>query len=410
MAVIDPLFEPAVLECPHRYYAHLREHDPVHRVSGTNAFLVSRLDLIKEVVGDPERFSSRTGEFLYCDEDGRGGLRPAIGAAGNDADAFGILATADPPDHTRHRALLSRILSTGSIKVREPEFRRLIDEALQPGLSTGRIEWMSEVAEPLPMLMVTRLLGIADEDAPTLKDQGYAALELISGFATDGDRSELEAKLLELGPAIQAFETARASSNPNHATIIGVCATASLAGQLDDLEAFGILATLLAAGGESTTSLLGAGARALADDHDLQDRLRSEPSLIPAFVEEVCRTEPPFRGHYRRVTTDTSLGGVDLPAGSRLVLAWPAANHADELGGDTIDLDRPNPRQHVGFGWGLHLCVGAPLARLEARIAFEQLLGRTASISLDPSVDINHHRSLMVRRLRSLPLQLHPPT
>src|SRR5690606_40175723 len=115
------------------------------------------------------------------------------------------------------------------------------------------------------------------------------------------------------------------------------------------------------------TTLLGADARVLAEDPELQARLRDDPSLIPTFIEEVCRVEPPFRGHYRRVTTDTCLGGVDLPAGSRLILSWPAANRADSLGGATIDLERPRPRQHVGFGWGPHLCVGAPLARMEAR-------------------------------------------
>ena len=406
MADVDPLFDPAVVECPHPYYVELRKRDPVHRVGGTDAFLVTRLDLIREVVGDPERFSSRTGEFLFCDESGRTGLRPAIGAAGHDEDAFGILATADPPDHTRHRGLLSRILSTGAIRAREPEFGRLVADALEPGVASGGVEWMSEVAEPLPMLMVTRLLGVSDEDAPTLKEQGYAAVELISGFVADRDAPELEAKLLELGPAIQAFDAACASPQPAATTIIGLCAAASRAGELDALAGFGLRAPVLAAGGEPTPSALGAGARGLADDRDLQERLRSDPSLIPAFVEEVCRIESPFRGHYRRVTADTTLGGIDLPAGARLVLAWPAANRSDELGGGTIDVDRPNPRQHVGFGWGLHLCVGAPLARMEARVAFEELLARTRSITLDPSAEIHHHRSLMVRRLRSLPLTL----
>jgi cytochrome P450 len=407
MGDVDPLFDPAVVECPHDYFATLREREPVHRVAGTDAHLVTRLDLIKKVVGDPVRFSSRTTEFLGID-DGRPGLRPAIGEAGHDEESFGVLATADPPEHTLHRGLVSRLLSAGAVQAREPELRELVAEALEPGLSAGRIEWMQGLAEPLPMLMVTRLLGVADEDAATLKDQGYAAVELIGGFVTDEDRPGLEAKLLELGPAIQAFTEARESGDPDPSTLIGRCAAASVAGELDDLEAFGILATLLAAGGESTTSLLGAGARILAEDRDLQSRLRSEPSLIPAFVEEVCRIESPFRGHYRKVTCDTTLGGVDLPAGARLVLVWPAANRSPELGGDAIDLDRPNPRQHLGFGWGLHLCVGAPLARMEARVVFEELLGRTRSIRVEPSADVRHHRSLMVRRLESLPLRLQP--
>jgi cytochrome P450 len=326
MPELDRLFEDAVVECPHPYFADLREQDPVHRVEGTDAFLVSRLDLIKEVVADPERFSSRTGEFLFRDDAGRVGMRPAMGEAGHDDEALGILATADPPDHARHRGVLSRILSAGAIKSREDEFRTLIDEALDSALATGRVEWMSVVAEPLPMLMVTRLLGVADEHAPVLKAQGYASVELIGGFVADGDIPALQAKLIEFGPAIEAFSAASASPDPDPSTVVGLCARAVAAGDLDELGVFGIIATLLAAGGESTTSLLGAGARLLADDPELQDRLRADPSLIPAFVEEACRIEPPFRGHYRRVVTDTTLGGVALPAGSRLVLAWPAAN------------------------------------------------------------------------------------
>ncbi len=408
MSGSDRLFDDAVVECPHAYFGELRTDDPVHRVEGTDAFLVTRLDLIKEVVADPARFSSRTGEFLFCDQDGVAGLRPPIGEAGHDEDVLGILATADPPDHARHRAVLSGILSTASIRSREDEFRQLVDAALDPALAAGRVEWMGQVAEPLPMLMVTRLLGVADEDAPVLKAQGYASVELIGGFAADDELPALQAKLVELGPAIEAFAAARASSDPDPSTVAGLCARAVAAGDLEEVEAFGILAILLAAGGESTTSLLGAAVRALADDAGLQSRLRSDPSLIPAFVEEACRVEPPFRGHYRRVVVDTELGGVDLPAGSRLVLVWPAANRVAELGGEAIDVERPNPRQHVGFGWGPHLCVGAPLARMEVRVALERLLARTRSFTLEPGAEVRHHRSLMVRRIESLPLELVP--
>ena len=405
---VDALFEPSVLECPHAYLAELREHDPVHRIPGTEAYLVSSLDLIKEVVGDPERFSSRTNEFLFLDPDRRAGLRPPLGEPGHDEDAVGVLATADPPDHPRHRRLLSPLLSVGAVAKREDEYRALIDDALTPALAAGRVEWMGAIAEPLPMLMVTRLLGVADEDSPVLKAQGYASVELIGGFCTAEQIPALQATLVELGPAIAAFAAAGEDPNDEDGSISAVLARAASAGDIDELEAFAMIATLLAAGGESTTSLLGAGVRALADDPDLQGRLRDDPSLIPTFVEEVCRVEPPFRGHYRRVTTDTTLGGVALPAGSRLVLSWPAANRTDALGGATIDVERGSPRQHVGFGWGPHLCVGAPLARMEARVTFEQLLARTSSFSIDADAEVVHHRSLMVRRLEQLPLTLVP--
>lgn len=410
MTEVDPLFDPDVVECPHAFYGELRERDPVHRVGGTDAFLVCRADLIREVVGDPGRFTSTTGEFLFRTESGEVGLRPPLGEAGHDEEMPQILATADPPVHTRQRALLSRILSTGAMKAREGEYRQLLDDALGPALEAGRVEWMSEIAEPLPMLMVTRLLGVADEEAAVLKAQGYAAVELIGGFVTEAEAPELQARLVELGPAIEALTAQREAAEPDTSTITGLCAGALADGQIDELEAIGLLAILLSAGGESTTSLLGAGARMLAEQPDLQAQLRAEPSRIPTFVEEACRVEPPFRGHYRRVVSDTTLGGVTLPAGSRLVLAWPAANRDHELGGDEVDLDRANPRQHLGFGWGLHLCVGAPLARMEARVTFERLLARTRSITLEPGAELGHHPSLMVRRLSRLPLLLEPAT
>jgi cytochrome P450 family 144 len=289
----------------------------------------------------------------------------------------------------------------------EPEFRDLVDRALDDTLPSGRIEWMSQLAEPLPMIMVARILGLSDQAASALKEQGYASVEAISGFVSEERLAELGTPMMNVGPVVDAYLEARGAQRYDPTTLIGVCGQAAEAGELTDLEAFAILFLLVSAGGESTTSLTGTGVRILAERPDLQDRLRREPELVPAFVEEACRIDPPFRGHYRHVATDTELGGVRVPAGSTLVLAWPAANRDREAfpNPDDIDLERTNPRQHVGFGWGIHLCVGAPLARVEAKVAFEQLLSRTTSFSVDPNrAPLRHHRSLMIRRLVELPL------
>ena len=246
-----------------------------------------------------------------------------------------------------------------------------------------------------------------------MKEQGYASVEGISGFVSDERLNELGRPMTDVGPVMDAYFAARSSEHRDLATLIGVCAQAVDDGELDDAEAFAILFLLVAAGGESTTSLTGTGVRVLAERPELQDRLRKEPALIPAFVEEACRIDPPFRGHYRRVVVDTELGGVKLPAGSTLVLSWTAANRDSDAfpSPDDIDLDRPNPRHHVGFGWGIHLCVGAPLARIEAKVAFEQLLARTTSFTVDPSgPPLRHHLSLMIRRLTALPLILEART
>lgn len=408
MTVADPLFDPSVVEEPHPYFAHLREQDPVHYIEGTDTFLVSRLALIQQVIADTTTYSSHSNEFLSVASDGTPSLRGVLdGEVG--ADLPGILATADPPDHTRQRRVLGRVLSAGAIARREPEMQALVDDALRRHIELGQVEWMAAIAEPLPAVVVARLLGLPDETAPSLKEVGYASVEQIGGFVSEGRAAELRAAMSDLGPVGEAYGRARNGDGPGPDTVIGACADAVAVGELNDLEAFGILILLVSAGTESTTSLLGSGVRLLAQDAVLQARLRKDPALIPTFVEEACRIEPPFRGHYRVVTRDAVLGGVDIPAGSHVVLVWPAANRDPDAfeDPDSVELDRESPRRHVGFGWGIHLCVGAPLARLEARVALERLLASTSEFEIAPRAEpLRHHRSLMIRRLTELPLVL----
>ena len=164
----------------------------------------------------------------------------------------------------------------------------------------------------------------------------------------------------------------------------------------------------LSAGGESTTSLLGSAVRILAEQPELQERLRKRPALIPAFVEEALRLESPFRYLMRSVASDTSLAGEDIPAGATVLLFWGAANRdpTEHDNPDDVDLDRRVLRHHVAFGRGIHHCVGAPLARVEARTVLTVLLERTASFSLDESRPPQWVNSLMVRRHERLPLRL----
>jgi len=164
--------------------------------------------------------------------------------------------------------------------------------------------------------------------------------------------------------------------------------------------------TLLSAGGESTTSLLGNAIHMLAKNPERQARLRDQPQLVGPFVEEALRLESPFRYHLRHATRTTEVHGVPVAAGSTLLLFWGAANRdpAEYDRPDDVVLDRPTPKHHLAFGRGIHFCVGAPLARLEAQIVLTQLLARTEHFALDPAHGPARVNSLMVRRFSTLPL------
>jgi cytochrome P450 len=179
-------------------------------------------------------------------------------------------------------------------------------------------------------------------------------------------------------------------------------------GRLARRHALGILVILLGAGIESTASLIGNAALLLARRPDLQAELRSDPALLPAFVEEAVRLESPFRFHYRVVARDTELGGVALARGARLMLYWSSANRDESVfeRPDEIDLHRRFPRHHMAFGRGIHFCVGAPLARLETRVVLEELLARSSRVGLDPERPPRYAPSLFVRRPASLALRV----
>ena len=213
----------------------------------------------------------------------------------------------------------------------------------------------------------------------------------------------------DLTPLIEAYMRAKEDSAPFAGTMIGILAQAVVDAELSDMEALGILTVLIAAGGESTTSLTGTAVRILAERADLQHQLRGDPSLVPAFVEEACRFDPPFCGHYRTVKEDVELEGTTVPAGSHLVLVWPAANR-DPAAYDQPDEVRLTDPTH-GTTWasgGASTCALArPLRVVEAKVAIETLLAKTRWLRVDPEVPpLQYHVNLMVRRLVSLPLVL----
>jgi len=399
-AGVEPaeFFSDAAMQDPYPLYARLRPVAPVHRVGDSGFYLVCGWDALNEAVARVDDFSSNlTGAMMYSD-----GVLSAFPMGELDGPAQ-ALATADDPDHAVHRRMLVPQLAAKRIRATEPFIAETFDRLWAQHLRDGHIEWMAAVANRLPMMVVTRLIGVPDRDVDMLIPKAYASVQTLDGLVDADTLAASGTAAMELsGYIFEQFQ--RAIDEGAQDNLLGDMATAYGAGEVDQLTAAVIMVTLFSAGGESTASLLGSAVGVLAEKPDIQRQLRDDPGLLGAFIEETLRFESPFRGHYRHVRTDTELGGVALPAGSRLLLLWGAANrdpaHFDDP--DEFRLDRAATKGHMTFGKGAHFCVGAALARLEAQVVLRALLERTSWIDADefgpwlPSV--------LVRRRSRLPL------
>lgn len=391
------LFDDACIQDPYPLYERMLVEGPVLPIGNSGFYAVCGWDAIAEALARPGDFSSNlTGTMLY-QPDGTVGTFAMDGLDG----PTHALATADDPAHAAHRKMLIPQLAAKRIRALEPFIAETMDRLWNEGVRDGRIEWMSAVANRLPMMIVARLIGVPDEDVDRLVRWGYAGTQVVEGLADTDQLAKSGVAVMELsGYITDHFGQAALDPRDN---LLGDLATACASGALDSLTAQVMMITLFSAGGESTASLIGSAAWTLATRPEIQRRVRESPELLGPFLEEVLRCESPFRGHYRHVRRDASLGGVDLPAGSRLLLLWGAANRDPSRFADPNDfrLDRDG-LGHLAFGKGAHFCVGAALARLEARIVIGELLARTSHVGVAEAG--RWLPSLLVRRLESLEL------
>lgn len=396
MVTIDP-FSLGALEDPYPLYATLQRDAPVHQLAETGIWLVSRHADLVEAAAKPAIFSSHISAIIYAGQ----GTNPTVIPADPEAiGAVDVLATQDPPAHTFQRKLMNRAFVPATIAALEPGVRAFVTEALDRALPDGAIEWMREVADPLPVTLIGGMLGLPAGDGPALRAWADAGIDLLSGVATPERLMQAWQEMIEF------FAYLRARIASPQGGVTGDIADAVGRGDLTDREAVSLLLQLVIAGSESTASLMGSAARILSERPDLQDALRADPARIPAFLEETLRLESPFRGHFRVTTVETELGGVIIPEGARVMLMWGAANRDPAAFEDpaALNLDRAHLKSHVAFGSGIHTCLGAQLARLEARIAIETLLERTTSFARTEPV--RHVPSVFVRRIAALPLVL----
>ncbi|MGY0498658.1 cytochrome P450 [Nocardia sp. FBN12] len=405
LAAID-LFDPAVLDDPYPMYRALREEAPVYRVPGTDFFLVASWAAVTEATRRPAAFSSHLTAVLVA--------QPGAAPTTFDLDATGqglhVLATADDDIHATHRGIVGPALAK-RIRTVGPVVTALTEQLWVEELDGDRIDWATGVADRLPLALIAELVGLPAADVPTLLSLAYDSTEMLGGVVADGRMTALITSAAELAHyAYLAISGAKepVAERDSPRTLLEVLVEAMAAGKIDEQQAVLIVVQLIGAGGESTAGLIASAARLLATDLALQTRLRERLELVPALLDEVLRLESPFRGHHRHVVADTQLAGVDLPAGSHLLLLWGAANRdpAAYPDPDVVDLDRPRGRANAAFGMGAHFCIGSALARLEATAAITLLLERTEQFALIDAEPPRWVPSLFARRHATLPLRI----
>lgn len=402
----NELFESATIANPQPLYARLRSEAPLARVGESGVHLVATWDLIDEALSRPSDFSANLTGVLMRNDAGDPTIFPMPEVEGG-----GIIATADEPAHSVHRGILQARFSPHSVTALEERVRRWSREAVRQWLVDGAGEFVP-VAELVPALVVGDLLGLPQEDVVRFRTWAMIGGDILAGNV-DGPRLAVVAAEAQRMFEYLGVHLDRAGSSlrqDDDAPLLHLLAGAVKNGRISREVATGIAATLFAAGGESTAALIGSVVRWLAERPATALTLRASPELIPRFVEEVARLDPPFNFHYRAVKRSCELSGFELDPGDRLMLLWASANrdpaHVD--GPDELRLDRKHGKDHMTFGRGRHFCIGAAVARLEARIVCEELLRATTAITRRPGHEPVYANSIMVRRLEHLALDADP--
>lgn len=400
----DPseLFGLEVIEDPHPFFARLRREHPISRVGDTGVHLVATWELIDDALRREADFSANlTGVLVRGDDD-----QPSI----FDLAPIGgshVIATADEPDHAVHRRLAQPRLAQTQIAPLEEALRHWAREALGPCVAAAGGDF-APVSEWLPARAVAHVLGLPQSDAPHFRKWAMMGGDILAGDVSSAGVIELATETARMAAYLRKHLEAAMSSPRSEpgAPLLHALARGVLDGHIREEQAVGIAIVMFGAGGESTAALIGSATRLLAQDPELSAVLRRRPELIANFVEEALRLEPPFKFHYRAVRRSCELGGAELRFGDRLMLLWASANRDPAVveDPDALRLDRRHPKQHMGFGRGGHFCIGAPLARLEARVMVEELLAHTQQLRLRVGAPPVHARSIFVRRLEQLPL------
>jgi cytochrome P450 len=407
---LDFLTDPTLVADPYTYYDELRTC-PIQRETNHGVFMVSGYDEVVAVCrDDKENFSACnvvSGPFpgLPDPVEEADDVSQLIERHRDSLPLHEYFASFDPPKHTNHRSLLSRLLTPKRLKENEEFLWGLADRTIDSFVEAGRCEFVSAYGNPYTMLAIADLLGVPESDhgrfhrAPNLVGRLEGATGNYIGVSEDW--------------FVEYVEDRRC--RPRGDVLTQLAQAKFPDGTIPDaLDVARVAVFLFAAGQGTTVDLLSSAVRAVAEQPDLQDELRRNRSLIPPFIEEMLRLESPVKTNFRMARRTTTIGDVAIPPGSSVMVMVGAANR-DPRRFDApaeLRLDRPNLGEHLAFGRGIHACPGAPLARVEARISLERLLDRLDNIRIDEAVHgpVSDRRfewepTFLLRRLKSVHIE-----
>ena len=391
-ATYNPL-SPSVVENPYEVYAELRRRSPVHRSTILGSWLLTRYDDVVAAQKDHERFSNNP-EWRAATPSV---LRPA-------PDDYSILLV-DPPEHARLRRVAAKAFTKARLTALSDTVTDTAAELIERAARHRTIDWIADVAEPLAMRVMLAMMGIPERDRSRWQTWTRTRARLLEMIATRGERRHAH----RAGEQIERYfltllEDRKASKGTD--AISTLAREGGAEDGISTTEACDMLSVLMIAGNETTTNLIGNGMLALLRHREQMECLRGEPERMRDAINEMLRFDSPVQTDFRIAKVQTTLRGQTIKAGDGVILLTGSANRDEETfnDADTFDIARKGPR-HTSFGHGVHQCIGAELARMEASAIFTAALGRLGKIEADVG-KARYRRSTVIRGLTALPLNV----
>jgi cytochrome P450 len=405
-------FDPSTQQCPFPHYAQMREEAPVHPVPGLGVHLVTKHDLVMQVLRDPQTYSSMFGGAGMPLSSADREKFAEVMAAGY--PRVPTMLTADQPDHTRYRRLVARAFHPKVIAEMEPIIRQITVELIESWIDKGRIEFVKEFGVPLPVRVIAKALNVPDDRLADFKRWSDDSIAGIGTNITLEQRLKAEYGVNEFQHYFaEQIELRRTNpqddllTNLLNASIDDDDPEVTDKRQLDMPEMLSIIQQLLVAGNETTTKSLTEMVRLLAENPEEWAALKADPSRAEKVFEETLRLSTPTQGMWRILTKDAELGGVQLTKGQRIIIVFASANRDEALYDNPDDFIpmRDHLRDNLAFGKGIHFCLGANLSRLEGKVAAEELSKRIDTITLSESNKYQYFPSFMLRGLTDLDIE-----